>query len=363
MSMDTYKLLISELDAGKKAVIVTTFENKAVIGPVNPRKEIFTEEALSSYEDCGLLEKEVFRKAQDALKTGNLHLVEECGGKIYLIEPYFPEPRLVILGGGHIAKPLAEFGSRVGFAVTVVDDRPSFANKARFPKAENVICESFQKCFTQLRLNMSCFVVIVTRGHRHDLDCLRNALEHDLAYVGMIGSRRRVESIREQLLGEGIAREKLDSVNAPIGLDIGAVTPEEIAISIIAQVISVRRLARTLQEHGTQKNTNWIDYDKKVMEELSRKNGEPRAIVTVISTKGSVPRKAGAKMLVWPDGNALGSIGGGCGEGEAIRAARDVLKYGGGFLIQNIDLTGYVAEEEGMVCGGLMKVLIESYNG
>jgi xanthine dehydrogenase accessory factor len=263
-----------------------------------------------------------------------------------------------VLGGGHIAKPLVEFGSRTGFSVTVVDDRPMFANKQRFPDAEKVICEDFEKSIGQLNLNRSTFVVIVTRGHRHDITCLRKVLKHDTAYVGLIGSRRRVQSVKEQLVGEGYSKEKLDWVNSPIGLDIGAVTPEEIAIAIIAQVISSKRLSAA----SKSEKLNWPEFDREVLTEMRKAGCEAKAIVTVISTKGSTPRKAGAKMLVFPDGRTLGSIGGGCSEGAVIRTALDIIRDGG-CKIQSVDMTGDIAEDEGMVCGGIMKVLIEAYRG
>jgi xanthine dehydrogenase accessory factor len=296
------------------------------------------------------------------LQTGNLQYFQASNGTSILFEPYFPESRLIVLGGGHIAKPLVEFGSKVGFSVTVVDDRPMFANQQRFPDAEKVICESFTNCFTQLNLNESSFVVIVTRGHRHDFNCLKQVLNYNTAYTGMIGSRRRVKIVKEQLLQECYPAELIKKVNAPIGLEIGAVTPEEIAISIIAQVISYRRLVSTTIDGTNSVKVNWPELDRSVLEELCKNTEEPRALITIIATKGSVPRKAGAKMLVWPYGKLMGSIGGGCAEGEVINIARQMIGSGR-FKIYDIDMTGKIAEDEGMVCGGIMRVLIEDYNG
>lgn len=268
------------------------------------------------------------------------------GHKIILTETFYPEPRLIILGGGHVALPLAQFGAMAGFEVTVVDDRPAFANSARFPEARRVICDSFKNCFPALNLNKSAFLVIVTRGHRYDHLCLRQALKYDLAFLGMIGSRRRAHIIKEQLGEEGYAEEDLVKINTPIGISIGAVTPEEVAVSILAQVISYRR------------QVDWPEFDRAVIEELAKDKMEPKGLVTVVSTKGSSPRKAGAKMIVWPDGRILGSIGGGCSEAEVIGAARGVA-LNGGHRFYKIDLTGAVAEDEGMVCGGIMEVFIE----
>ncbi|KAF0092632.1 MAG: xanthine dehydrogenase accessory factor [Fusobacteria bacterium] len=326
-----YKRLILELESGRKAVIVTRLVDFF-------KKELVLEEDFDTNEIV---------VGSDVLESGNPMMVEEK----YLLEPYFPAPKLVIFGGGHIAKPLSLYASRAGFGVTVIDDRPSFANAARFPDAERVICESFGKSFGMVNFNRSVFVAIITRGHRHDMDCLKAVLKHETAYVGMIGSRRRVRNTKEQLLIEGYSQDVIDRLMAPIGLDIGAVTPDEIAFSIVAQLIQQRR-------RGMSKKTNWPEFDLEVLKELSMNDSSPKALVTIIGTKGSVPRKAGAKMLVYSDGRISGSIGGGCSEGEVIVNARKILKNGG-YMVQRVDMTGDIAEEEGMACGGIMDVLIE----
>jgi len=323
-------------------------------------KTLFTVESLNAYKRISDLDELLYQKAKYALETGNLQFVKSSQNETYLIEPYFPEPRLIILGGGHIAKPLAEFGSKAGFSVTVIDDRPSFANGERFPTAQKVICESFDHCSDLVNLNKSAYVVIVTRGHRHDMDCLRQVLKHNTAYLGMIGSKRRVKSVMEQMVSEGYSQEKLGKVNAPIGLEIGAVTPDEIAFSIISQVIRYRRLGDITNVITKPIKNNWPEFDPDVLMELCKEENSPKAIITIVSTKGSVPRKEGAKMIVWPYGKILGSIGGGCSEGEVINTARDVLRNGG-YQIQSIDMTGAIAEDEGMVCGGIMDVIIEYF--
>lgn len=352
MSINTYKDLLDGMDAGKRVVMVTALDNKD--------KFLFTEESLNTHNCIFNFDEMVYEKAKLALETGNLQFFKAHDKKTYLIEPYFPEPHLIVLGGGHIARPLVEFGAKVGFTVTVIDDRPSFANREQFPDAENVICESFDKCFDSIKLNESSFVVIITRGHRHDMDCLREVLKHNTAYTGMIGSKRRINGVREQMLSEGYSKEKLDKVNAPIGLDIGAITPEEIAISIISQIISYRRHVKKIPNSTKPLKATWPEFDRDVVTDLSSGDDSSKAIVTILSTKGSVPRKAGTKMLVWPYGKISGSIGGGCSEGDVIINARDVIRNGG-YKLQSIDMTADFAEEEGMVCGGVMDVIIESF--
>ncbi|HEY8804492.1 MAG TPA: XdhC/CoxI family protein [Clostridium sp.] len=360
MNVDTYKSLLDEVGAGNNCVMITTLDNKNCENKPSQNKTLYTEEILNGPNHISDLDELLYHKSKYALETGNLQFVKDSENGTYLIEPYFPEPRLVILGGGHIAKPLAEFASKVGFSVTVIDDRPSFANSERFPTAQKVICESFDHCFDFINLNKSAYVVIVTRGHRHDMDCLRQVLKHNTAYVGMIGSKRRVKSVMEQMVSEGYPQEKLNKVNAPIGLKIGAVTPEEIAFSIISQLISYRRLGDMTTITTNPIKTNWPEFDHDVLMDLCKEENSPKAIITIISTKGSVPRNTGAKMLVWPYGKILGSIGGGCSEGEIINIAHNLLKNGG-YQLQSIDMTGTIAEDEGMVCGGIMDVIIEYF--
>lgn len=360
MNENVYKSLLKELSLGKKAIIITIFERKDCESKTPKKKILITEESLITHDHISDFSQTIYDKSKYALESGTVQLFKDSDDQTYLIEPYFPQPRLVILGGGHIAKPLAEFGSKAGYSVTVIDDRPSFANSARFPTAEKVICESFEKCFDLINFNQSTFVVIVTRGHRHDMHCLKEVLKHNTAYVGMIGSKRRVKAAMEQLSNEGYSQENLDKVCSPIGLDIGAITPEEIAFSIIAQVIKYRRLNNTINNINNHSKSTWPDFEQDVLMELCKEDNSPKSIVTIVSTKGSVPRKSGAKMLVYPSGKIFGSIGGGCSEGEVINNARYLLSTGG-YQFQTVDMTGHIAEEEGMVCGGIMEVIIEYF--
>jgi xanthine dehydrogenase accessory factor len=277
-----------------------------------------------------------------------------------LMEPYYPEERLIILGGGHIALPLTDFAARIGFSVIVVDDRPSFANSARFPAASKVICSGFEEAIEKLRITAGDYVVIITRGHRHDRDCLTQLLNGiEPFYTGMIGSRRRVAIVKDELSASGYDSVKLKRVHSPIGLTIGAVTPEEIAVSITAELISCKRINNDPSREANR-NSNRSDIDMDVLRALSDEVDEPKSIVTIISSKGSVPRGPGAKMLVYPYGKITGSIGGGCSEGAVINDARRIIGTGG-YLVKTVDMTGEAAEDEGMVCGGIMQVLIEDY--
>jgi xanthine dehydrogenase accessory factor len=165
-----------------------------------------------------------------------------CGGQMDVhVDPLDPAPRLYIIGGGHVGWHLARAAADVGFKLYVVDDREKFANRERFPQAEEVLVEPIAEWLHGASIPATAYVVIVTRGHTYDLDAMRALAARDLRYLGLIGSRAKVARIRTALLAEGMPPECLDRVHTPIGLEIGAVTPAEIAISIIAELIAVRR--------------------------------------------------------------------------------------------------------------------------
>ncbi len=186
---------------------------------------------------------------------------------------------------------------------------------------------------------------------------MRKVLKYDLNYIGMIGSKRRVSAMREELIKEGFAKAKLDLVNAPIGLDISAITPDEIAISIVSQLISYKNKA-SIDKFG--KSFAFQEFDAEVTKKAAEESILPKAIVTILSSKGSVPRKSGAKMVAYYDGRTVGSIGGGCSEAGVLIKAKNII-LDKGFLIEHVDMTDDVAESEGMVCGGVMEVLIEAF--
>lgn len=203
----------------------------------------------------GCYENDAFWKARDALATGRSALLHYelnddfaqenglvCGGQMDVhIDPLTPTPRLYVIGAGHVGLHLARAAEDAGFHVYVVDDREKFANRERFPSAREVIVQPVDEWLHAAAIPSSAFVAIVTRGHQHDLDALRALAARDLRYLGLIGSRAKVVRIYDALAGEGMPAECLARVRAPIGLDIGAVTPAEIAISIVAEMIAVRR--------------------------------------------------------------------------------------------------------------------------
>jgi xanthine dehydrogenase accessory factor len=170
-----------------------------------------------------------------------VHELESVSGptiQVY-VEAHYPQPDLVIVGAGHIAQPLCSMGALMGFQVIVVDDRPDYATRERFPEADRVVRVDFRDPFADIPIHSTSYVVLVTRGHKYDFECLRHLLKTEVEppYVGMIGSRRRIRAAFSQLQGEGMPKDRLSRVRAPVGLDIGAETPVEIAVAVAAEII------------------------------------------------------------------------------------------------------------------------------
>jgi len=190
--------------------------------------------------DDAQLDLNIGRPAKEAISEKKCGLVEVAPGLHIFFDVIFPELKLVVCGAGHIAIPLSRFAREVGFRVTVLDDREDFAHPSRFPGCD-VLAADFAPTLRNFSLNRSTFVVVITRGHEHDVECLMEILNQETAYVGLIGSRRRVRFVLELLEKQGIAKGRLQDVFTPIGTPIGAESPAEIALSIIAELVCVRR--------------------------------------------------------------------------------------------------------------------------
>lgn len=220
-------------------VIGSNFKNSTAVG------KMIIMSTKEQVEDC---DKELFNKIVEKIagivwERPRIIEIEEINGENYRIfwDRVLKEYKAIVFGGGHISQPLVQILGMLHFNVTVIDDRPIFANQARFPLAKKVICQNFSDAFDQLTIDQDTAVIIVTRGHRYDLDCLRATMGYETGYWGMIGSKKRVREIRNLLKEEGAPEERLRHLRSPIGLDIKAETPEEIAVSIAAEVICVFR--------------------------------------------------------------------------------------------------------------------------
>lgn len=347
MGTEIYKTLLEDLNKGEEVALITKYnlETKKV------EKNIYNLEELEGKN------LEYVNKAKEKNLIANIKINDE---ESILAEVFKREHRLIVFGAGHVGYHLCHFASKVGFNTIVVDDRPYFANKEKFGDDIQVICNTFENAFEILDIHEEDYVVIVTRGHKHDKFCLEKILSLDeLNYIGMIGSKRRVKIMKEELIEEGYSKEKIENIYSPIGLNIGAVTPEEIAISILAEIISVKRIGKLAVKNEPIKVSNSCELNKDVLEALAKSQNEKMSLVTVISTKGSTPRKAGSKMIVYDSGKIIGTIGGGCAEAKIIKDAA-LMAGSKNLKIETIDMTGEIAEEEGMVCGGKMTVLIEA---
>lgn len=229
----------SEAPAGAKTVVNPTGDTKTA----RPDTEVigFEGVALNQLADraadaaAGLLELD----GDGGLKP--VTHIESNGSPRLFLDPITGAQRLIIVGAGHIAQPLCELGAMLGFHVTVIDDRASFANRERFPLADVIMAKGFTSAIDSLRLDRHCYLISVTRGHAFDEEVVRAALKQPGCFIGMIGSKRRSRAMLARLAEDGIDPALLDEIHAPLGLDIGAETPEEIAIAIVAEIIRERR--------------------------------------------------------------------------------------------------------------------------
>ncbi len=186
------------------------------------------------------LNSEAVQYAVELMAYGNSKYVKSDTGAEYFIEGYTTPPRVVLCGGGHVSKAISSVAVNLGFNLTVIDDREEFANKNRFPEADVVVASTSAEGFKSIEINKNTFIVIVTRGHRYDHVALDAALNTSASYIGLLGSKRKTILIYEELLHKGITLDRIKDVRSPIGLDINARTPEEIAISIMAEILMIR---------------------------------------------------------------------------------------------------------------------------
>lgn len=202
----------------------------------------------------GCVEADVWAAAKEVMRKESprklvFHLNNEpgfdngliCGGTVEIfVEPILPQPILYLFGGGHVSLAIAKIAQTAGFGVSVIDDREAFANAQRFPMAQDFFT-SYDEAFDKIRPNAASYLVIVTRGHKEDMRVLAWAVRTSAKYVGMIGSRRKVLGVYKALEAEGYAPQEFENVFAPMGLEIGALSPEEIAVSIVAELVAIRR--------------------------------------------------------------------------------------------------------------------------
>jgi xanthine dehydrogenase accessory factor len=255
MNQEDFAAVSDALERGESAALVTIVSTTGSTPQrVGAKMLVFGDGRIVGTIGGGCYENDAFWKAREAITSRKPQLVHYeldddfaqetgliCGGQMSVyIEPVEPSPELYVIGAGHVGFHLANMAHEVGFKVHVVDDREKFANRERFPNADEVVTEDIPTWITRTAIPGHAYVVVVTRGHTNDLDALRALAPRELRYLGLIGSKAKVARIQDQLLSEGMAPELLTHVHAPIGLDIGAVSPQEIAVSILSELIAVK---------------------------------------------------------------------------------------------------------------------------
>ena len=254
--MDIYEEIVKLQRDGHKGAVATIVNVRGSIPSFKSAKMLVRDDGtIAGTIGGGCVEAEVWEAAREVMaserpRTLTFDLNEDpkydtglvCGGTLEIfVEPVLPMPVLYIFGAGHVGHELSKAATRAGFDVVIADDRDAYANKERFPEASQIIADSFEAASACIKPNNASYIVIVTRGHRDDMRVLRWAVQTDAKYIGMVGSKRKAITVFRELVKEGLKPELFERVHSPVGLDIGAITPEEIAISITAELIAIRR--------------------------------------------------------------------------------------------------------------------------
>jgi xanthine dehydrogenase accessory factor len=258
--MDLYDEIVRLRSLGQKCAVATIVQVNGSIPSFESAKILVREDgSFMGTVGGGCVEAEVWNAAREVIETekprhlsfslGQDAAYDEgliCGGQLNIfVEPVIPQPRAFIFGGGHVSKGISKIATLAGFSTSIIDNREAFANAERFPEAEATYALEYEDVFPKLPVNSSSYIIIVTRGHRDDMRVLRWAVNTPAKYIAMIGSKRKTISVVHELEKEGIPREAFEKVFAPMGLEIGAEMPEEIAISVVAEMIAVRRAPDT----------------------------------------------------------------------------------------------------------------------
>jgi xanthine dehydrogenase accessory factor len=270
--MDIYEEIVKLQRAGHRGAVATIVNVRGSIPSFKTAKMLVRDDgSICGTIGGGCVEAEVWQAAREVManetsRTLSFDLNQDpkydtglvCGGTLEIfIEPILPPALLYIFGAGHVAYGLYKVARNAGFEVVVADDREAYANRERFPEARQVITEDFDQALAGLAPNESSYIVIVTRGHRDDMRVLRWAVQTQARYIGMVGSKRKAITIFRELTREGLKPELFDRVHSPVGLDIGAITPEEIAVAIVAEIIAIRRHSERALPH-----MSWFQREK-----------------------------------------------------------------------------------------------------
>lgn len=289
------------------------------------------------------------RKA--ALQACTATGILELDGQRIFAERFGAVPQLVVCGGGHVAAAVVKLAKLLGLPVLAMDDREEYAQQLRQAGADTVLCAPFVQALAKVPGGAETYFVVVTRAHAFDVDCLQEILRKPAAYVGMMGSKGRAALVRRQLLEAGLDVGRVEALYAPIGLSIGSQTAEEIALSILAQIVQIK---------NTRPQTE--GFSSLILEAMAQTG--PAVLATIVARHGSTPRDVGAKMLMTADGKTVGSVGGGIMEYYVQQAARNMLN-GAGAVVQCLQLSADGKNDDAAVaaCGGSMEVLLQLLPG
>ena len=343
MKKNFYNNILNKLNSNGEAFVMSVtkgiYNGRNIVGQklLKCKESIFTEDDNIKDFWNGILNIVNYNKGTYLLTLEN---------EVELFIEYITgKPHLAICGGGHIALPLCNIAKMLDFKVTVIDDRLEFANIDRFPMADNILCKDFNEALEEIKPNKSTYFVIITRGHKDDRKCLEKILKNDFFYVGMIGSKGKVEFVINNMLENGYTKEEIDKVHTPIGLSIGGQTPAEIAVSIAGEII----LEKNKKESSS--------IEENILNEIYNRK-EVMVLATIIEKHGSSPRGVGTKMLIYENKEFTGTIGGGSIENAVYEKALELIKSKES-LVEKYDLSNSSASKLGMACGGTVKVLFE----
>jgi len=268
--VDLFEEIVKMRRTGKRAALATIVHTNGSIPSYESSRMLVREDgSIAGTIGGGCVEAEVWAAAKEVMQKEaprkmvfNLNHDASydngliCGGTLEVfVEPILPQPIAYLFGGGHVSMALAKAAHAAGFGISVIDDRESFANKERFPMAQEIYT-SYEDAFHKIHPNASNYLVIVTRGHKEDMRVLAWAVRTEARYVGMIGSKRKVLSVYKALEQEGYLPEEFARVYAPMGLEIGALSPEEIAVSITAELVAARRNAASVAHKKVKHEAN-----------------------------------------------------------------------------------------------------------
>lgn len=271
----------------------------------------------------------------------------KVNNKDYFVEPLSDNDQIIVCGGGYVGQAVVKLAKFLKINVIAIEDRLNFVNQLKVAGADEVIYEDFSQAIRFVEGGKNKYFVILTRGHRYDLDCLREIIKKEYGYLGMMSSSYRAVNTKKTLLNEGVDEKILNSIDIPIGIPISAYTPEEIAVSILGKIISVKNTEYNKSKFSEEVIDAMLNNDKKVL-------------ATIVLRKGSSPCDIGTKMVFLENGNSIGTIGGGCMEAEVRNMAMKLFKEKKNTILR-VDMTGKFrdVEDEGMVCGGINEVYLE----